>query len=245
MSILISVAGAVLLISLAVFSLLLIQPRWLFSFLSSRSPGVIYFAKTRQPVVALTIDDGPDPETTPMILAVLEKHHAWATFFLVSDRLPGNEALVERLLQSGHEIGNHLKDEVPSIRLAPGLFVQALHSSHARLSHFGNLRWFRPGSGWYNREMLAAVDNLGYQCVLGSIYPFDAQVASERFSRLHLAMGAAPGAVIILHDCGDRGRRTAAVLEATLPKLAEKGYQVTTLSKLIEQSDGGRFLESI
>lgn len=238
-------AGAVLMIALAVFSLLLIQPRWLFSFLESRTPGVLYFVKTQKPVIALTIDDGPDPETTPLILAALEKHHARATFFLVSDRLPGNGALVQRLLQAGHEIGNHLMDETPSIRLPHDQFVQALSSAHAVLSGFANILWFRPGSGWYNQEMLAAIRGLGYECALGSIYPFDAQIASEGFIRLQLFLRAAPGAIIILHDRGERGRRTAAVLDVILPELNRRGYLVTSLSGLIEKSGGERSLEAI
>jgi len=236
MSLLIFIAGAILLIALAVFSLLFIQPRWLLSFLESRTPGVIYFVTTRKPVIALTIDDGPDPVTTPLILAALEKYHARATFFLVSDRLPGNEALVERLLQGGHEIGNHLKDETPSIRLSHDQFVQALHSSHVFLARFARLRWFRPGSGWYNREMLAAIQGLGYECALGSIYPFDAQISSERFSRLHISLRISPGSILILHDRGDRGWRTAMVLEAILPELNEKGYHVTTLTDLVDKA---------
>lgn len=240
MPLLILIAGIVLRLALVILSLLFIQPRWLFSWLGRRSPGVVFFAKTRQPIVALTIDDGPDPVTTALILAVLEKHQAQATFFLVSDRVPRNEAVVEQILQGGHEIGNHLKDEVPSIRLPPDQFALALSNSHQILSRFGELRWFRPGSGWYNREMLARAREFGYECALGSLYPFDAQIASKGFSKLHISLNLSPGSILILHDRGKRGRRTAAVLDDLLPHLKRRGFCVTTLSGLLEQSARGR-----
>ena len=76
----------------------LFRPDWIVAMLARRSPDVVYFAHTEQPVVALTIDDGPDPIATPKILDVLKQHEARATFFLITGRIPGNEGIVARIV---------------------------------------------------------------------------------------------------------------------------------------------------
>jgi peptidoglycan/xylan/chitin deacetylase (PgdA/CDA1 family) len=95
--------------------LLLIQPDWLLETLSKR---VTYSVRTQKPIVALTIDDGPDASTTPVILDLLIEYQAAATFFVITDRIPGNEHLLERMIEEGHELGNHMTNEEPSIRLS-------------------------------------------------------------------------------------------------------------------------------
>ena len=64
-----------------------------------------YGAMAKQ--VAITFDDGPDPEWTPKILDVLKREHAPATFFLIGIQAENNSALTRRIYQEGHEIGNH------------------------------------------------------------------------------------------------------------------------------------------
>ena len=56
---------------------------------------------------ALTFDDGPDPENTPRLLDVLDRHRARATFFMVGERAARHPDLVRRVAAAGHEIGNH------------------------------------------------------------------------------------------------------------------------------------------
>lgn len=64
-------------------------PRWLAARIAARSPRCLYVVPTRERVVALTIDDGPDPAHTRDILDVLRAHDARATLFLISSRVPG------------------------------------------------------------------------------------------------------------------------------------------------------------
>ena len=74
---------------------------------------MVYFVPTETRAIALTIDDGVDPETTPLILEVLKAHNSTATFFLVSNSIEGNEYLIQQILAEGHEIGHHMtQDEV-------------------------------------------------------------------------------------------------------------------------------------
>jgi peptidoglycan/xylan/chitin deacetylase (PgdA/CDA1 family) len=207
-------------------------PDWLIKRLARWYPGCLYHVPTPQPLVALTIDDGPDPVSTPLILAELRRHDARATFFLITDRLPGQEPLVSRLAAEGHELGNHLTQDRPSIRLGSRAFEADLLQAHRALAPWGRPVWARPGSGWYSQAMIGVMERHGYRCALGSVYPFDATIPSVAWARSYILRNVRPGAVVILHDGGSRGRRTARVLAEVLPELRRRGYRVVSLSTI-------------
>jgi peptidoglycan/xylan/chitin deacetylase (PgdA/CDA1 family) len=208
-------------------------PRWVVNAMQRLFPGCLYRAQTEAPLVALTIDDGPDSTTTPLLLAELAQHHARATFFLISSRVAGHEDLLHRLVAAGHEIGNHLTRDEPSIRMAPEDFESALRDAHRTLVRFAPVTWVRPASGWYSSSMIAIMHRNGYRCALGSVYPYDATVRSASFASNFILRNAAPGDVIILHDAGGRGKRTAEALRTALPGLRRRGLQAVTLSDLV------------
>ena len=212
------------------------KPSWLLNRLSAHSPDVLYSVETQEPILALTIDDGPDPSTTPLILDLLMEHGARATFFLLSDRIPGNEALVQRIVDEGHEIGNHLTDDQPSIRLSVDEFEGRLLHARDILSQFSEAHWFRPGSGWYNQSMLDILFQYGYRLALGSIHPFDSQIPSSWFASNYILWRAQPGNIIVLHDIGSRGQRTADTLNKVLPALIDRDFRIVTLTELSEQA---------
>ena len=211
-----------------------LRPDWIVALLAKRSPNVTYFVETEEPVVALTIDDGPDPATTPKILDVLKRHDARATFFLIASRIQGNEEVVVRTVEEHHEIGNHLTTDEPSVLLDSAEFERRLLEAGGVLSQFAEVHWFRPGSGWYNREMLSILDRHGYRCALGSVYPFDPQVPSACFAAHYVLWTVRPGSIIILHDPRGRGERTATALATILPELGRRGLRVVTLSEITQ-----------
>jgi peptidoglycan/xylan/chitin deacetylase (PgdA/CDA1 family) len=234
----VGIAVLVLLLAMSLFALF--QPDWVVVILARRSPNVVYFVETDEPVVALTFDDGPDTVETARILEVLEQHDARATFFLLTSRIPGNEEIVRRVVEEGHEIANHLVVDEPSITLSPSDFERQLLESHDVLTEYSEVRWFRPGSGWYNGTMLSILDNHGYECALGSVYPFDPQIPSVWFATRYILSNVRPGSIIVLHDYGGRGERAAAALATILPELNSRGFRVVTLSELVDlQSSGG------
>ncbi|MBC8506269.1 MAG: polysaccharide deacetylase family protein [Anaerolineales bacterium] len=210
----------------------LLQPEWVFSHLRQSSPNVLYAIDTREKVVALTIDDGPDSEHTTGILDTLANHGAHATFFLITERVPGNEALVRRIVAEGHEIGNHMTEDEASINYPIDRFEEELLAADEVLTQFGDIHWMRPGSGWYSDVMLDVLDEYGYRCALGSVYPYDPQVGSAWFSIRYVLWKTKPGDIIVLHDYRSRGERTIKALESILPELNRRGYQVVTLSEL-------------
>lgn len=222
---------AVLLVAVGI---VVFQPRWIVTTLAKRSPNVLYFVETEEPVVALTIDDGPDTTATSKILDLLGQHNAHATFFLLTDRVPGNEDAVRRTVEEGHELANHLTTDEPSILLDSAEFERRLLEAHKVLSQFSDVRWFRPGSGWYNKKILSIVQKHGYECALGNVYPFDPQIPSSWFATRYVLWKVQPGSIIVLHDYGGCGKRTTEALATILPELNRRGLRVVTLSELVD-----------
>ena len=233
------IGPALFALALLVSWVIVFHPDWIIMTLAERSPGVVYFAEIEEPVVALTIDDGPDPDTTPRILDILRQQDAHATFFLITSHVLGNEEVVARIVEEDHELANHLTTDEPSIKLDSAEFERRLLEAHDVLSEFSDPHWFRPGSGWYNAEMLSILHKHGYQCVLGSVYPFDPQLPSSWFAAHYVLWNAQPGSIIVLHDHGPRGERTIAALATILPELKRRGFRVVTVSELIGRQFAG------
>jgi peptidoglycan/xylan/chitin deacetylase (PgdA/CDA1 family) len=217
------------------------HPLWTVELVWKHPPGVVYAVATDAPRVALTVDDGPDAAGTPAILDTLMRHGPHATFFLLGERVAGREALIQRIVAAGNEIGNHGMHDEPTVDLPPEAFERDLLETQQRLAPFGASCWYRPGSGWYDETMLEVLARHGYRVALGSSYPLDAQLPVRGFASWWLRLDAEPGEVMVLHDGAERGPRTAAVLETLLAALARKGLAVVTLSELVATSrDAGR-----
>ena len=203
-----------------------------------RDPRVLYAVETEAPLVALTLDDGPDAVATPQLLGVLEAHRARATFFLLGERVEAEPGVVASILAGGHEIANHGMRDVPAVDLAPAEFEADLLAADAVLRAFAPQRWYRPGSGWYEDWMFPILERHGYRMALGSAYPLDAALPSvPTTSRLALWQ-LEPGGILVLHDVGRRGERSARTLERVLPELADRGLRVVTLSELVAACGG-------
>jgi peptidoglycan/xylan/chitin deacetylase (PgdA/CDA1 family) len=139
---------------------------------------------------------------------------------------------VRAIVTGGHELGNHLTRDEPSVELTAEEFEADARAAGAVLERFAPVRWLRPGSAFYNATMLATIARLGYRCALGSVYPYDPQLPSSRLATAYILAHARPGAIIVLHEGGGRGRRTVRTLARVLPVLRARGYRVVTLSTL-------------
>lgn len=221
---------------------LLSQPRWLFTLASRLFPGALYAvprADHKPKLIALTIDDGPSLATAD-ILAILNRYEAKATFFNISSNLPNHQSTVQQAVDFGHELGNHLTVDEPSIRLSPEAFeADLLTAERALLGYLpsdAELVWLRPGMGFYNADMVAIAQRHGYQLVLGSTFPYDTHIHSVRFASAFILRTIRSGDIVVLHDGetdSGRGARTAQTLAIILPELRRRGYRVTTLSGLM------------
>jgi hypothetical protein len=161
-------------------------PRWLVPRLAARSPRCLYAVPTSARVVALTLDDGPDPAHAPEILRLLDAHDARATFFLIADRIPGHEPLVADLVARGHELGHHMTRDEPSVRLSRAEFRRRCRRP---VTCCGASRpcagCVPPRAG--TRALCSTTSSApGYRCALGSVYPYDAHLPSARLAAAYV-----------------------------------------------------------
>jgi peptidoglycan/xylan/chitin deacetylase (PgdA/CDA1 family) len=216
----------------SVFAAALIRPGPVVRWLSRRFPDVLFERANVGPLVALSFDDSPHPTLTPRILDVLAEHDAHATFFVIGEHVAGNEEIVRRLVDEGHELGNHMMSDAASAGLPAVEFERQLLQTHALLTRFGPVRWFRPGHTWFNRRMLDQIHRHDYRCAMASTYALEFLPVSAPYAARHILLNVRPGGVIILHDGAAGQERTVGVLQRILPALRRRGYQVVTISDL-------------
>lgn len=210
------------------------QPRFAVKEVARRNPDVLFKVKTQQKAIALTIDDGPHPEITPGVLDLLAERGAKATFFILGDHIPGQEAVIQRMRDEGHEIGNHLIEDRVSILLPEEEFERQLLAMDPWIDTEAAYRWMRPGSGWFNNTMVEQAEQHGYRVCLGSIFPHDDVIHKPEFLASDVLRRVYPGAIIILHDGEDERATLVEALRLILDGLETEGYRILTVSQLVD-----------
>ena len=173
--------------------------------------------------VALTFDDGPDPEGTPAVLDALDAAGLRATFFLLGEQVMGAPMLAREVAIRGHEIALHGATHRPhrdlnprDSRDEPAYGLGTLEAATARRP-----RWFRPPYGEFNEHSYEAVRAVGLEPVYWSAWGMDWEtISAERILDI-VARDLAPGAILVLHDSARYGHRpdVAATVEA-IPLIA-------------------------
>jgi peptidoglycan/xylan/chitin deacetylase (PgdA/CDA1 family) len=197
---------------------------------------VVFFVDTSVPAVALTFDDGPHPDTTPALLDVLEAHDALATFFLVGQRILVHQELLLRITDGGHELGNHLMRDAPSIGLTGEEFRADLQQVTSLLEPYGAVRYFRPGSGWFSPGMLAGAREQGLRCVLGTAVVDNRQDGDPVRLARWLLRQARPGLIAVLHEGSLERCGVVTTTDHLLRGLRSSGLRTVTVSELLELS---------
>jgi peptidoglycan/xylan/chitin deacetylase (PgdA/CDA1 family) len=212
-------------------------PNTLIRYFQRRWPDVLWHVPTSEKIIALTIDDAPS-EFTKGILEVLNENEAKATFFVIGGQVTGREGVLEEMVKSGMELGNHAMHDEPSRSLSPSQLESemkevesSINGTYAAVGQERPPNYFRPGSGFFSTRMRAQVKELGYQMVLGSIYPHDPQIPYPTVNARHILSMARPGGIIICHD---RRGWTKPMLRKVLPELRRRGYKITTVTGLLE-----------
>lgn len=161
--------------------------------------GSVLSVRLSEKWMALTFDDGPDPVTTPAVLDALARHGMRATFFLVGDRAERYPELVSRIIAEGHEVANHSWDHssMTSLPMAE-VKVQIAHTRDA-LSPHGQML-FRPPFGHQTLSTCLVARRLGYRVVIWSLVGRDWLDESAQEIADKIVAGAAPGAIVLLHD---------------------------------------------
>lgn len=189
--------------------------------------------------VALTIDDGPDPDVTPAVLDLLARHGVRATFFCIGERVARYPELARRIAREGHEIGNHTEHHRYVFSLfGPSAMRREIAQAQASISAVCQVmpRFFRAPAGLRNPFLQPCLAQLDLQLASWTRRGYDTvnpdpQVVLERLTR-----NLAAGDILLLHD--GRAARTfegTPVILAVLPRLlailARQGLSCVTLSE--------------
>lgn len=186
---------------------------------------------TRMPAgtsgVCLTLDDGPDPSTTPALLELLDAHQAKAVFFLIGDRAARHPELVKEIARRGHVIGNHSQTH-PSATfwlLRPwALWRDVAGCQETLRGILGEAPlWFRPPVGHHNLFLAAILRELGLTMMIWNCRGFDGVNRDVSAILRSIERGLRPGAIILLHEARPA---SVVVLSRTLELIRERGLKV-------------------
>jgi len=200
-------------------------------------------ASTTQKIVALTFDDGPDPEYTPRMLEILDRYNVPATFFMVGAHVDKYPDVALKVKQAGHELGNHTYDHinVPSTA-APILSAQIVKTTVAIVQATGEYpAYIRPPRGLYDARFRRLAELIGQQIVLWSLSSQDwLNQRSADWMVSHVLQRVRPGDILLFHDSGALLGKEGASREKTiqaLPKVIEglhnRGYVIVPLRELL------------
>jgi peptidoglycan/xylan/chitin deacetylase (PgdA/CDA1 family) len=181
--------------------------------------------------VAITIDDGPDPEVTPRVLAILDAHNAKATFFCIGWRARENPALCKEIVARGHRVENHGDTHSKAFAtFGPARMKADIAAAQATFSEItGQVpHYFRATAGLRNPFLDPVLHGLGLRLASWTRRAYDTRCGDPDiiFERLTRELG--PGDILLLHD-GHAARTPDGqpVILTVLPRL---------LNKLREQS---------
>jgi peptidoglycan/xylan/chitin deacetylase (PgdA/CDA1 family) len=190
--------------------------------------------------VALTFDDGPHPETTPRVLAALDRAGAKATFFVLGAKAERHPDVLRAIASAGHSIGVHGHEHH---RLYAFLTPSAVAADIARAVSVVEReagvtpRWFRPPVGQVSPRTAAGAKRAGLPIVAWSVRGFDGVASADaEHVAARVARRLAPGAIVLLHDAAERDDFEPAAIGA-LPRILERlhalGLSAVTLDQLL------------
>lgn len=175
--------------------------------------GIIWKFPDATNTVYLTFDDGPHPEITPWLLALLNKHHAKATFFCLGKNAEKYPALLQQILNEGHSIGNHSHMHLNGWKTKNEDYRNDINMANQTLK--SNL--FRPPYGRIKPSQVSQL-SASYKVINWSLMPgdFDESITSSQcFRNLQKAQS---GDIIVLHE-NDKSRKH---LEYSLPEFLKQ-----------------------
>lgn len=187
--------------------------------------------------IALTVDDGPDPDWTPKVLRLLDKHHMQASFCVVgihADRYP---RLVRDVTKAGHVIVNHSYTHVmPFNHQTEKRIVAEITRTQRAIEKAAKVtpQLFRAPGGAWSPFIFRAVAAYGLIPLDWDIDPADwEQPGTHKIE--HAMLKGRPGDIVLCHDGGGNRSETIRALRKVLPTWKHRGY--TTISLIVPASE--------
>ncbi len=196
--------------------------------------------------VVITFDDGPSREFTPEILKVLSEKGVYATFFLVGRHVEDYPEIARRIVDQGHEVGNHTYGHITVPNSSPPqLTAQIVRTNLVILQNAGVFPlYLRPPRGLYDMRMRRIAKLLGQELVLWSLSSQDWHPRATTSGVVRRVLDrVSAGDIILFHDSGSllnsegsSRRPTVEALGPIIDGLKEKGLEVVKLEDFLKAS---------
>ena len=184
-----------------------------------------------QKVIALTFDDGPKAGVTDVILDALEQYEAKATFFVLGSRGEANAAILKRMAEEGHEIGNHTWDHPKMTSIGSSAIAEQIDKTKTIIKQITGTAptLFRPPYGLFNERVSSYVgkDNL----ILWDVDTLDWKYRCADKVIPEAVNAVKEGSIILMHDIYASSAEAAAEI---IRELSLQGYKFVTVSELLE-----------
>jgi peptidoglycan/xylan/chitin deacetylase (PgdA/CDA1 family) len=198
-----------------------------------RGTGIVTTTQHGGRSVALTFDDGPNPQDTLRLLAVLRAHRVTATFCLWGDHVRAHPQVARAIARAGHTLCNHTMHHDDMSTWTPEQIRADLAETSAVIRQAvpgARIPYFRaPYGAWGQTPQVAAalgMQSLGWQLAVGDWEPPGTDVLVER-----LLTGVTPGAVVLLHDGGGDRSQTVDAVDRVIPALRAEGWRLDRPAK--------------
>ena len=186
--------------------------------------------------IALTFDDGPHPRLTSKILEILDKYSVKATFFVIGVNAKNYPEQLQKILEKGHEIGNHTYSHNILKSLPKEKIEKEIFDTEIQIKEIVDydLTLLRPPCGLYDKSLEEIAEGSGDKIVLWSLDTLDWKHSSAIDMSKKILRSVRDGDIILFHDYVSGEYNTPRTLEIVIPILLEKGYEFVTVSELLQ-----------
>lgn len=199
---------------------------------SGKRPVAMIHGVPSQMDVALTFDDSPLPQTTNEILDILHRENVKATFFCIGKQVEKYPELANRIMDEGHQLGNHSYNHVNLALLWPEQALaewQACSSAIRKITGL-EVAIARPPGGNYTADVIQACANSGMSMIFWTVNPSDFSRTSADAVVRKTIPETGPGGIIMLHDGHET---TAEALPRIIHELRSRGYRFVTIDQMM------------
>ncbi|NQV18017.1 MAG: polysaccharide deacetylase family protein [Armatimonadetes bacterium] len=189
----------------------------------------------KEKIVALTFDDGPDPEYTIDILKILRNYNVQATFFITGKKAQEYPEIVRKLISNRQELGNHSYSHRSLILKTMNYVKSEIEKTDEILKSFGiqGEILFRPPYGRIDAISIMVFWKLQKKIILWDNGPKDFKCSSSDEIVNKVLKKIKSGSIIVLHDGGGDRSNTVKAVEILIPELLKRGYLFKKVSELI------------
>lgn len=184
--------------------------------------------------VALTFDDGPDPERTPALLDTLAEHGVRATFFVTGKQADAHPELCARIAREGHALGNHTYSHryLPLAR-SRSVARELAETDRAIARATGIVPAIaRPPYGGRSPWTVRAFARAAKRVVLWDVNSWDWKGKPAPAIAEHVLARARPGSIVLFHEAREGGEATIESMRLVIPALRARGFELVTVDGL-------------